>query len=166
MIRLAVILLLVAGCGLAGQAGGKHHAHVGHAVAPSSPVPTVRDEALALPRVSRASARPSLIPTSSPSVSPARSVWDAIADCESSPTGWDAHGRPIPGSADWHLNDGSGYYGGLQFIPSTWAGYGGLDYAPRADLATREQQIRVAERVLADQGWAAWPVCSIKTGVR
>jgi hypothetical protein len=71
--------------------------------------------------------------------------WDAIAQCES--------------SGNWATNTGNGYYGGLQFAQSTWTGYGGQEFAPRADLATREQQIAVAERVLAGQGIGAWPHC-------
>jgi LysM repeat protein len=79
-------------------------------------------------------------------------AWDKLAECESS-------GR-------WDINTGNGYYGGLQFYQPTWKGFGGLEFAPRADLATREQQIRVAERTLAGQGWNAWPQCSRKAGVR
>jgi resuscitation-promoting factor RpfA len=71
--------------------------------------------------------------------------WDAIAQCES--------------SGNWRINTGNGYYGGLQFAQSTWAGYRGTQFAPRADLATREQQITVAERVLGGQGIKAWPYC-------
>jgi len=48
---------------------------------------------------------------------------------------------------------------------STWLGYGGGSYAPRADLATRDQQIAIAQKVQASQGWGAWPVCSVKAGV-
>ena len=72
--------------------------------------------------------------------------WDRVAYCES--------------HDDWSINTGNGYYGGLQFAQHTWASFGGLKYAPRADLATREEQITVAEHVLARQGWNAWPVCS------
>lgn len=71
--------------------------------------------------------------------------WDAIAMCES--------------SGDWAINTGNGFYGGLQFQQSTWEEFGGLAYALRADLATREQQIIVAERVLDVQGIGAWPTC-------
>jgi biotin carboxyl carrier protein len=71
--------------------------------------------------------------------------WDGVAKCES--------------GGDWHINTGNGYYGGLQFSQSTWAGEGGTKYASRADLATKEQQIAVAETTLADQGIGAWPVC-------
>ncbi len=76
--------------------------------------------------------------------------WDAIASCES--------------GGNWHINTGNGFYGGLQFTQGTWAGYGGTAYASRADLATREQQITVAERTLAKQGIGAWPVCGRKAG--
>jgi hypothetical protein len=81
----------------------------------------------------------------------ASSVWDAVAACES--------------SGNWAINTGNGFYGGLQFTPSTWSGYGGTAYAPRADLATRDQQIAIAQRVLAGQGPGAWPVCSVKAGL-
>ena len=74
------------------------------------------------------------------------SEWDRLAQCES--------------GGNWHINTGNGYYGGVQFSRSTWLGFGGGQYAPRADLATREQQIVVAERTLARQGWRAWPSCS------
>ncbi|WP_369779084.1 transglycosylase family protein [Streptomyces sp. R33] len=77
--------------------------------------------------------------------------WDCVADCESS-------GR-------WAVNTGNGFYGGLQFWQPTWEEYGGLVFAARADLASREQQIRVAEDVLGDQGWDAWPVCSKRYGL-
>ncbi|MDK8838537.1 MULTISPECIES: transglycosylase family protein, partial [unclassified Corynebacterium] len=60
---------------------------------------------------------------------------------------------------DWHINTGNGYQGGLQFNPQTWAANGGTQYAPTADQATREQQIAVAESVLATQGASAWPNC-------
>ena len=81
----------------------------------------------------------------------AASVWDRVAQCES--------------SGNWHINTGNGYYGGLQFVQSTWVGYGGRAYAPRADLATKAEQIAVARRVLASQGPGAWPVCSRRAGL-
>ncbi|THA52643.1 transglycosylase family protein [Streptomyces sp. A1136] len=77
--------------------------------------------------------------------------WDCVADCESS-------GR-------WAVNTGNGFFGGLQFRQPTWEEYGGLVFAPRADLARREQQIRVGEEVLGTQGWEAWPVCSKRYGL-
>jgi LysM repeat protein len=70
------------------------------------------------------------------------STWDAVAQCES--------------SGNWSINTGNGFYGGLQFTQSTWAAYGGTEYASRADLATKDQQIAVAEKTLAGQGWGAW----------
>jgi LysM repeat protein len=79
-------------------------------------------------------------------------VWDQIARCES--------------SGNWAINTGNGFYGGLQFTLGTWSGHGGGAYAPRADLASREQQITIAERVLASQGWGAWPACTAKLGLR
>lgn len=80
------------------------------------------------------------------------SVWDAIAACES--------------GGDWSINTGNGYQGGLQFNPGTWAAYGGTAYAPTADLATREQQIAIAEKTQAAQGWGAWPACTARLGLR
>ncbi|MGW5639510.1 transglycosylase family protein [Streptomyces sp. NPDC003832] len=78
--------------------------------------------------------------------------WGCIAECES--------------SGNWHINTGNGYYGGLQFWQPTWKEFGGLKYAPRADLATRAEQIAVAQKVLAVQGWGAWPVCSKRYGLK
>jgi resuscitation-promoting factor RpfA len=71
--------------------------------------------------------------------------WDQVARCES--------------GGNWGINTGNGYHGGVQFTAGTWASHGGGQYAPSAELATREQQIAVAERVLATQGRGAWPVC-------
>jgi hypothetical protein len=76
------------------------------------------------------------------------SVWDRLAGCES--------------GGNWSINTGNGFYGGLQFTASTWRAFGGTAYAPRADLASRSQQISVAQRVLEVQGWKAWPACSAK----
>ncbi|MFF1924126.1 transglycosylase family protein [Streptomyces sp. NPDC058221] len=78
-------------------------------------------------------------------------VWEKVAACES--------------TGNWHINTGNGYFGGLQFTRSTWAAYGGAQYAPRADLAGRDQQIAVAEKVLKGQGPGAWPVCSTRAGL-
>lgn len=80
------------------------------------------------------------------------SVWDRLAQCES--------------GGDWSINTGNGYEGGLQFAPSTWAAYGGTEYAASAANATREQQIAVAEKVQAGQGWGAWPACTASMGIR
>ncbi len=79
------------------------------------------------------------------------STWDKVAACES--------------SGNWAINTGNGYYGGLQFTSSTWAAYGGHVYASQANLATKAQQIAIAEKVLANQGPGAWPVCSVRAGL-
>ena len=71
--------------------------------------------------------------------------WDAVARCES--------------GGNWAINTGNGFYGGVQFAAGTWASHGGNEYAPSAQLATKDQQIVIAERVLATQGRGAWPVC-------
>lgn len=71
--------------------------------------------------------------------------WDAVAACES--------------GGNWSISTGNGYHGGLQFAPGTWNGNGGGKYAPRADLATADQQKEIAENVLNSQGIGAWPVC-------
>lgn len=77
--------------------------------------------------------------------------WSCVAQCESS-------GR-------WDVNAGNGYYGGLQFWQPTWDEHGGRAFAARADLATRDEQIEIARRVLVSQGWGAWPVCSKRYGL-
>ncbi|WP_314408466.1 transglycosylase family protein [Streptomyces kroppenstedtii] len=78
-------------------------------------------------------------------------TWNKVAACES--------------TSNWHINTGNGYYGGLQFSRSTWEAYGGRAYAARADLATKDQQIAVAEKVLDSQGPGAWPTCSQRAGL-
>lgn len=79
------------------------------------------------------------------------SDWDRLAQCES--------------GGNWHINTGNGYYGGLQFSASTWNAFGGNEFASTADQASREEQIYVAEKVLAQQGWGAWPACSASLGL-
>lgn len=69
-------------------------------------------------------------------------MWDRIAQCEST-------GR-------WNINTGNGYYGGLQFDYGTWLSVGGDDFAPRADLASRAEQITVANRLYAQRGLQPW----------
>jgi|HigsolmetaAR201D_1030396.scaffolds.fasta_scaffold25967_1 LysM repeat protein len=76
-------------------------------------------------------------------------VWDRLAQCES--------------GGNWSIDTGNGYRGGLQFSQSTWEAYGGTGNPANA---SREEQIRVAERVLAGQGWGAWPACSRQLGLR
>lgn len=69
-------------------------------------------------------------------------TWDAVAQCES--------------GGNWSINTGNGYYGGLQFTNSSWAAAGGTKYAPRADQASKGQQIAAAEKLLDIQGPGAW----------
>jgi len=90
----------------------------------------------------------SLTSTAEAQAAPMAPNWDAIAQCES--------------GGNWHANTGNGEYGGLQFKPSTWARYGGVGN-PAA--ASREQQIAVADRVLAEQGLEAWPKCGTAAGL-
>jgi LysM repeat protein len=71
--------------------------------------------------------------------------WDGVAACES--------------GGNWHINTGNGFYGGVQFSASTWRAYGGTQFASRADLASKSEQIQIAEKVLRGQGRGAWPVC-------
>ncbi|MFF7312068.1 transglycosylase family protein [Streptomyces sp. NPDC008137] len=78
-------------------------------------------------------------------------TWNKVAACES--------------TSNWNINTGNGFYGGLQFTQSTWEAYGGRTYAARADLATKDEQIAVAEKVLDGQGPGAWPVCSKRAGL-
>jgi len=85
------------------------------------------------------------------SSSAAGTVWDRVAACES--------------GGNWHINTGNGYYGGLQFSDRTWDGFGGERYASRADLATKAQQITIAQKVLAVQGPGAWPTCGARAGL-
>lgn len=76
---------------------------------------------------------------------PYEANWDRVAACES--------------GGDWHINTGNGYYGGVQFDYGTWLGAGGGEYAQRADLASKREQVLIAERVRADRGMSPWPVC-------
>jgi uncharacterized protein YabE (DUF348 family)/transposase len=100
----------------------------------------------ARPSVQRVGAKPG---TEVPPVSNS-ATWDALASCES--------------SGNWAINTGNGFYGGVQFNQNTWEIHGGMRYAPRADLATREEQIAIADVTQARQGWGAWPVCSARLG--
>ncbi|WP_327683471.1 transglycosylase family protein [Streptomyces sp. NBC_00467] len=75
------------------------------------------------------------------------SEWDQVAQCEA--------------GGNWSINTGNGYYGGLQFSASTWAAYGGTQFASTADQASKAQQIQIAEKVLAGQGKGAWPNCGV-----
>lgn len=79
------------------------------------------------------------------------SEWDKLAECEA--------------GGNWAIDTGNGFQGGLQFTPQTWNAYGGSEFAPSANKASREEQIYVAEKVLEGQGWGAWPSCSSKLGL-
>ncbi|KAB1551663.1 DUF3235 domain-containing protein [Corynebacterium sp. zg254] len=103
---------------------------------------------IALAGVALAGASAALAPAASAAPD---SDWDRLAQCES--------------GGNWAINTGNGYHGGLQFSAQTWNAFGGGEFAPTANQATREQQIVVAERVLAKQGWGAWPACSAKLGL-
>lgn len=75
-------------------------------------------------------------------------TWDALAQCES--------------GGNWSINTGNGFYGGLQFTQQSWNGVG-MSGSPAT--ASRAQQIEAGERLLAIQGWGAWPACSAKLGL-
>lgn len=75
-------------------------------------------------------------------------TWDSLAQCES--------------GGNWNINTGNGFYGGIQFTQQSWNGVG-MSGSPMN--ASREQQIEAAERLLAQQGWGAWPACSSKLGL-
>jgi hypothetical protein len=102
-------------------------------------------------------------PTAPPAATPTGDIWDRLADCESGE--WDAHRQPIAGTADW-ASTSDGYEGGVHFMNSTWLGGGGGQYAPHANLATREQQIDIARSVLRGSSVSQqWPVCGPKVGL-
>ncbi|MFF4096709.1 peptidoglycan DD-metalloendopeptidase family protein [Streptomyces sp. NPDC001834] len=121
-------------------ANGRHRRYRPSRLNRASLTVTAGGAGLALPLIAAASAG-----AASPD------VWEKVAACEA--------------TGDWHINSGNGYFGGLQFSRSTWAAYGGTVYAPRADLATRNEQIAVAEKVLEGQGPGAWPRCSTQAGL-
>jgi murein DD-endopeptidase MepM/ murein hydrolase activator NlpD len=119
---------------------GRHRRYRPSRVSQASLTVTAGGAGLALPLIGMTSAQAA-----------GTGVWDKVAKCES--------------SGNWQTNTGNGYYGGLQFAASTWRAYGGTVYAPRADLATKGEQITVAEKVLDSQGPRAWPVCSVQAGL-
>lgn len=121
-------------------ANGRHRRYQPSRINRASLTVTVGGAGIALPLLTAASAGAA-----------STDMWEKVAACES--------------TGDWHVNTGNGYYGGLQFTRSTWAAYGGTVYAPRADLATRDQQIAIAEKVLDGQGPGAWPACSVRAGL-
>ena len=92
------------------------------------------------------------------------SVWYRLADCESGE--WQDGGASfVRNSAKWNDTEGQ-FEGGLQFDPGTWRAYGGTKYAAHAYDASPAEQIEIAIKVQADQGWNAWPVCSRKVGLQ
>lgn len=111
-----------------------------------------RQEAARQREAQAQAAKPKLAPASPPPSPSGGSVWDRLAQCES--------------GGNWSINTSNAYSGGLQFHPQTWNAHGGGQYAPYAYQASREQQIAIAEKVLASQGWGAWPACSRKLGLR
>lgn len=122
-------------------ANGRHRRYQPSRINRASLTVTAGGAGLALPLLTAASAGAA-----------STDVWEKVAACES--------------TGNWHINTGNGYYGGLQFTRSTWAAYGGTAYAARADLATKDQQIAVAEKVLDGQGPGAWPTCSVRAGLK
>ncbi|MFH9294881.1 transglycosylase family protein [Streptomyces sp. NPDC017520] len=121
-------------------ANGRHRRYQPSRINRASLTVTASGAGIALPLITAASAGAAPV-----------EVWEKVAACES--------------SGDWDVNTGNGYYGGLQFSGSTWSAFGGTQYAPRADLATRDEQIAVAEKVLDGQGPGAWPACSVRAGL-
>ncbi|MGV9455206.1 transglycosylase family protein [Streptomyces sp. NPDC003635] len=119
---------------------GRHRRYQPNRINRASLTVTAGSAGMAIPLIGTGSAQAADVET-----------WDKVAACES--------------TNDWNINTGNGYYGGLQFAQSTWEQYGGTRYAPRADLATKDQQIAIAEKVLDGQGPGAWPVCSVQAGL-
>jgi LysM repeat protein len=87
----------------------------------------------------------------SPAQAATSNTWDRLAGCES--------------GGNWHINTGNGYYGGVQFSDGTWDGNGGNRFAKRADLATKAEQIVIAEKALDARGWSPWPACASRLGL-
>lgn len=121
--------------------------------------PTATDEIKTVAKVQpKAAPKPKTKAQKKSSPKPKRStgnvdggIWDRIAQCES--------------TGNWSINTGNGYYGGLQFNQATWVSAGGLQYAPRADLATKAEQIAVANNLRSKRGLQPWE-CAGKLGLR
>ncbi|MDB1089795.1 transglycosylase family protein [Streptomyces sp. ACA25] len=122
------------------MATGRHRRYKPGPVSRASLSVTAGGAGLALPLISALSANAAPV-----------EVWNKVAECES--------------NQSWDINTGNGYFGGLQFRQSTWEEFGGTAFAGRADLATKDQQIAVAEEVLKGQGPRAWPTCSARAGL-
>ena len=116
------------------------------AAAPGAPVPAPPGA----PGAAVPPPPPVAVPVGLPAPPPVPAVppgpWDGIARCET--------------GGDWHADTGNGRHGGLQLDRRTWTAYGGGEFAPQADAASREQQIVVGDRVRAEQGWDAWSSCA------
>lgn len=89
-----------------------------------------------------------IVATTAPANAAGAGTWDKLAQCES--------------GGNWSINTGNGYYGGLQFTLQTWKAFGGSGMPQNASKA---EQIRVATKVQAAQGWGAWPACTAKLGI-
>jgi uncharacterized protein YabE (DUF348 family) len=114
--------------------------------------PAPAPEPAPAPAPAQSSSAPAPAPAPASAPAPGGGVWAALAQCES--------------GGNWSINTGNGFYGGLQFTIGTWLGYGGGQYAPRADLATPAQQIEIAQRVVnARGGYGDWPACSARLGL-
>ena len=137
--RLGVVAALAAGASAVGTASADAQPQVPPPPPPGAPAAT----AAGPPGAPPAPVGPPT-PPAVPAVPPG--PWDGIAQCEA--------------GGDWHADTGNGRHGGLQLTPSTWAAYGGAEFAPKADEASREQQIVVGDRVRAEQGWEAWGGCA------
>ncbi|GAA3807179.1 hypothetical protein GCM10022403_046600 [Streptomyces coacervatus] len=119
---------------------GRHRRYQPNRINRASLTVTVGGAGMAIPLIGTGSAHAADV-----------STWNKVAACES--------------TNNWTINTGNGFYGGLQFTQSTWEAYGGAKYARRADLATKDEQVAVAEKVLRGQGPRAWPVCSAQAGL-
>ncbi|MCX5380205.1 transglycosylase family protein [Streptomyces sp. NBC_00091] len=119
---------------------GRHRRYQPSSINRASLVVTAGGAGLALPLIGAGDAQAASVDT-----------WNKVAACES--------------TNNWQINTGNGYYGGLQFSQSTWREFGGTAFAARADLATKAQQIAVAEKVLKGQGPRAWPACGPQAGL-
>lgn len=122
------------------SARGRHRRYKPNRISRASLTLTAGGAGIALPLIGAGGAHAASVDT-----------WDKVAECES--------------SGDWTINTGNGFYGGLQFTQSTWQEFGGGEHATRADLASKDQQITTAEKVLEVQGPGAWPVCGPKAGL-
>jgi len=124
---------------------------------------------IAAPPVSSTSADPSEEPDPLEELDTTVEIeaWERLADCKSGE--WAADGDPEPDSAQWDYGleaaDSAPFQGGLHFAAETWEAFRDPDMPAHAGRASPVEEIEVAERVLEEQGWDAWPVCSEKLGL-